>query len=60
MDIIQRLKEHREAVLTYLKQTNHHYGTKEINLEVGDKKINYHRWLHPYQGNWEIDSLFNE
>lgn len=60
MDIIQRLKEHREAVLTYLKQTNHHYGTKEINLEVGNKKINYHRWLHPYQGNWEIDSLFNE
>lgn len=60
MDIIQRLKEHREAVLTYLKQTNHHYGTKEINLKVGNKKINYHRWLHPYQGDWEIDSLFNE
>ena len=56
---IERVKEYREEVLSYLSQTNNHYNTSEINLEIDNKKINYHRWLHPYQGNWEIESLFN-
>ena len=56
---IERIREHREAVLGYLKQTNNHYGTTEINLEVDNKNIKYHRWLHPYQGSWELEALFN-
>ena len=56
---IERVKEYREEVLSYLSQTNNHYNTTEINLEIDNKKINYHRWMHPYQGNWEIESLFN-
>ena len=36
---IERIREHREAVLGYLKQTNNHYGTTEINLEVDIKNI---------------------
>ena len=59
MGIIERVKEHREAVLNYLKQTNNHYNTTEINLEIDGEKINYHRWMHPFQGNWELEALFN-
>ena len=59
MEYIERIKKHREAVLNYLKQTNNHYNTIEINLEVDGTKINYHRWLHPYQGSWELEALFN-
>ena len=60
MDIINNIKQHREAVLSFLKQTNNYHGTVKVNLEVNDKKINYYRWLHPFQGNWELDALFNE
>ena len=59
VNTIKRIEEHREAVLGYLRQTNNHYGTSEISLEVDNKKINYHRWLHPYQGSWELEALFN-
>ena len=59
MNTTERVKEHREAVLNYLKQTNNYYNTLEVNLEVNNKKINYYRWLHPYQGNWELEALFN-
>ena len=58
-DTIETIKEHREAVLNFLKETNNYYNTLEINLEVDNKKINYHRWLHPYQGKWELEALFN-
>ncbi len=60
MDIISNIKQHREAVLNFLKKTNNHHGTVKVNLEVNDKKINYYRWLHPFQGNWELDALFNK
>ena len=55
---LKRIQEYRISVLDYLKQTNNHYGTDEINLEVNSQKINYHRWLHPWQGNWELECLF--
>ena len=51
---------YRNQVLEVLKQSNNHYSTKNIELLVGDKKINYHRWLHPWQGDWETTSLFTE
>ena len=60
MDIISNIKQHREAVLNFLKQTNNYHGTVKVNLEVDNKKINYYRWLHPFQGNWELDALFNK
>ena len=59
MDIIENIKQYRKEVLNYLKQTNNHYNTIEINLKVGDKNVKYHRWLHPYQGDWELEALFN-
>ena len=57
---MSQIDEYREQVLDVLKQSNNHYSTQIINLEVADKKINYHRWMHPWQGDWEIKALFNE
>lgn len=57
---MNQINEYRKQVLEVLKQSNNHYSTQVINLEVAGKKINYHRWLHPWQGNWEIEALFNE
>jgi FkbM family methyltransferase len=56
MDIAQ----YRNQVLEVLKQTNNHYPTKVINLQVEDKNINYHRWMHPYQGDWEVRDVFTK
>jgi FkbM family methyltransferase len=57
---MNQIDEYRKQVLDVLKQSNNHYSTQVINLEVANKKINYHRWLHPWQGSWEIEALFNE
>jgi FkbM family methyltransferase len=53
------INDYRTQVLEVLKQSNNHYPTKIINLQVEDKQINYHRWMHPWQGDWEIKELFN-
>ena len=57
---MSQVDEYRNQVLEVLKQSNNHYPTNIINLQVGDKQINYHRWMHPWQGDWEIKALFNE
>jgi len=57
---MSQVDEYRKQVLEVLKQSNNHYSTQIINLEVANKKINYHRWMHPWQGDWEIKALFNE
>ena len=54
------IKPFREQVIEVLKQTNNHYPTKVINLNRMGKAFSYHRWLHPYQGDWEVDYLFTE
>ena len=54
------IKSYREQVLNVLKQNGSHYPTKEINLNVGGYEINYHRWMHPWQGDWETTSLFTD
>lgn len=58
--ILNDITEYRNQVINALKESNNHYNTKIINLEVYNKKINYHRWLHPWQGDWETKSLFTE
>ena len=57
---IERITEYRNAVLDALKKSNNYYGSKKINVKVNDKTIKYYRWLHPYQGMWELDALFNQ
>ena len=54
------INSYRKQVLEVLKSSNNHYGTQNINHKVKDWVINYHRWLHPWQGDWEIDYLFTE
>jgi len=53
------IDKYRNQILEILKQSNNHYSTQVINLEIFEKKINYHRWLHPWQGDWETN-LFTE
>ena len=57
---MENIDSYRNQVLKVLKQSNNHYNTQIIELEVFNKKFQYHRWLHPWQGNWEVDSLFTE
>jgi len=58
-ELFDRVNSYREQVLNVLKNNGNYHYTNEINLEMGKFKINYHRWLHPYQGSWELESLFN-
>jgi FkbM family methyltransferase len=57
---MEDIKSYKDQVLDILKQSNNYYDTEIIELKVLDKKINYHRWLHPWQGDWEVKILFNE
>ena len=57
---MNQIDEYRHQVIDVLKQSNNHYPTQIINLQVSDKQINYHRWMHPWQGDWEVKTLFNE
>lgn len=57
-ELFDRIDSYRNDVLDYLKSTNNHYGSSEINLSVDGYDINYHRWKHPYQGDWEVRELF--
>ena len=57
---MEDIKSYREQVLDVLKQSNNHYTTQIIELEVLNKTFQYHRWLHPWQGSWEVESLFTE
>tara|TARA_Y100001963_G_scaffold131669_1_gene189329 strand:+ start:3580 stop:4458 length:879 start_codon:yes stop_codon:yes gene_type:complete len=59
-ELFDRIDSYRNEILEYLKSTNNHYGCSEINFNVNDININYYRWMHPYQGDWEVESLFNE
>jgi FkbM family methyltransferase len=49
---------YRKKVLEILKESGNYYDTQIINFSIENWRINYHRWLHPWQGNWEIHSLF--
>lgn len=51
---------HRIEILDVLKQTGNHYDTETISLNRLGVNINYHRWLHPFQGDWEVDFLFTD
>lgn len=57
---MENIIEYKNQVIKILKANNNYYDTEIINLNLLDKKINYHRWLHPWQGDWEIKSLFTE
>ena len=54
------ISPYRHQVLEVLKKSGNHYPTTPITLTRLGKKFTYHRWLHPYQGDWEVDYLFTE
>jgi len=49
---------YREDVLNILKRTNNHYDTRVVNLNKFGREFSYHKWLHPYQGDWELTEIF--
>lgn len=57
---MQDMKGHRDEFLDVLKQTNNHYGTEIIDLVINGIHFDYHRWLHPFQGDWELREVFTE
>jgi len=54
-----KIDDYRNQVLSVLKESNNHYDTEVISLSRLDKNFSYHRWLHPYQGSWEVEHLFS-
>ena len=36
--MIEQIKEHREAVLNFLKKTNNHYEALKININLNPKE----------------------
>ena len=59
-NILDTLKSYRKDLTETLKENKLFFDTDEINLSVDNHKINYHRWLHPNQGDWELEWLFND
>ena len=59
-NILDTLESYRQDLTKALKENKLYFDTDEINLSVGNNKINYHRWLHPNQGDWELEWLFND
>jgi len=58
--LLSHVEGYRQNVLNVLKQQNNHHGRLKIDLNVIGKSFSYNRWLHPYQGSWEVDHLFTE
>lgn len=54
------ITNYRQQVLEVLKQTNNHYPVQQVDLNRLGKEFSYYRWLHPFQGDWEVDYLFTE
>jgi len=57
---LSEIHKHRTEVLNYLTDHKLRFGTHVNCLNILGKEFCYHRWLHPYQGTWEIESLFTQ
>ena len=57
---MENLTEYKNQIINILKESNNYYSTRVINTQVGNQQINYHRWMHPWQGDWEVRELFTE
>ena len=56
--LFDRITTYRNEFLRVLDKQKRYFYTNEINLEMGKYNINYYRWLHPNQGDWETTELF--
>jgi FkbM family methyltransferase len=54
------ISQYRSEVLKVLNETGNHYDTKIIDLKRLQRDIQYHRWMHPYQGDWELTEVFTD
>ena len=58
-ELFDRVDKYRNDVLNFLRDSGNYHYCDEINLEMGERQINYYRWKHPFQGDWEVNELFN-
>jgi len=54
------IESYRSDVIEVLKQSGNHYPTKIVELDIHNVVVKYHRWLHPWQGDWETKVLFTK
>jgi FkbM family methyltransferase len=54
------IKGYRDKFIEVLKETNNYYDTDIIEFEINNFFIRYHRWLHPFQGDWELREVFTK
>jgi FkbM family methyltransferase len=60
--IFETTKEYRTEFINVLKQNKSHYNTElaEYTTPSKNHNIKYHKWKHPYQGNWEYEEIFTD
>lgn len=58
--IIECTDEYRKEFLDVLRKNNHRYEPKLVTYSTPNNKYNidYYKWTHPYQGNWEYTEMF--
>ncbi len=54
------IEEYRNSVLSALKESGNLYGTKVVTLNKFGREFSYHKWQHPFQGDWEYTHLFTD
>ena len=61
-DIFSMVDEYRNEFLNVLKQNKTYYGSAFQTYTTPSKKykIDYYKWRHPYQGNWEYTETFTD
>lgn len=60
--IFENIDNYRHEFLHTLKQNKQHFDTELISYSTPSNKynINYFKWKHPYQGNWEYTEIFTD
>lgn len=58
--IIECTDEYRKEFLDVLSKNKHRYEPKLVTYSTPNNKYNidYYKWTHPYQGNWEYTEMF--
>jgi len=58
-EYLDNIDNYRSELLEFLSTVNARYSYQKINVTFnGIKDFSYYRWLHPYQGDWEVKYLF--
>lgn len=61
-DLFTITRDYREEFIAALKHNRHHYESVLSKYTTPSNKYNieYYKWNHPYQGNWEYKEIFDD